>query len=277
MHSPSVRADTLRPGCRTLAHRMHLIDHRTMADWDWVIGVNAVQEALSAAPERVLEVQLADRRSARAQALVAEAERHSIALQDVRARDLDRRFPEQRHQGVAARVRPPPLRDEADLVALVGTRSDFTALVLDQVQDPRNFGACLRNAAAMGVDAVVFPRDRSAPLTPVARKAAAGAADRLCLVQVTNLARTLEQLKQAGVWLVGADGTADRDLWEVDLTGPLAIVVGSEGRGLRRLTADCCDFLARIPMAGGFESLNVSVAAGIFLAEMARQRSVTTR
>ena len=129
----------------------------------------------------------------------------------------------------------------------------------------------------MGVSAVVFPRDRSASLTPVARKAAAGAADRLRLVQVTNLARALGQLKDAGVWLVGADGSAEQPLWDVDLTGRIAIVVGSEGSGLRRLTADHCDFLARIPMAGGFESLNVSVAAGIFLAEMARQRTKVKR
>ncbi|MDX1570839.1 MAG: 23S rRNA (guanosine(2251)-2'-O)-methyltransferase RlmB [Xanthomonadales bacterium] len=248
-----------------------------MADWDWVIGINAVQEVLSAAPERVLEVQVADRRASRLETLLAEAGRHSISLQDVRARDLDRRFPDQRHQGVAARVRPAPLMDEADLVALVESTEDFTALVLDQIQDPRNFGACLRSAAAMGVSAVVFPRDRSASLTPVARKAAAGAADRLRLVQVTNLARALGQLKDAGVWLVGADGSAEQPLWDVDLTGRIAIVVGSEGSGLRRLTADHCDFLARIPMAGGFESLNVSVAAGIFLAEMARQRTKVKR
>ena len=145
-------------------------------------------------------------------------------------------------------------------------------LVLDGVTDPHNLGACLRSADAAGVAAVVAPRDRAAGLTPVVRKVAAGAAESVPFVAVVNLARTLRELKERGVWLVGTDDEAERTLYDVDMTGPTAIVMGSEGEGLRRLTREACDELVRIPMGGAVESLNVSVAAGVALFEAVRQR-----
>jgi len=149
-------------------------------------------------------------------------------------------------------------------------------LVLDQVEDPRNLGACLRTADAAGIDAVVVPKDRSASLTPAAAKAAAGAAETVPVVQVTNLARTLKWLQSAGVWVVGAAGEAPRTLFETKLAPPLAIVLGSEGQGLRRLTRETCDELFAIPMCGAVESLNVSVAAGVVLFEWLRQSPPTS-
>ena len=147
-------------------------------------------------------------------------------------------------------------------------------LVLDGVQDPHNLGACLRAADAAGVALVILPKDRSAPLTAVARRAASGAAEVLPILLVTNLARVLGQLKERGVWLAGTTDQADSDLYGTDLTGPLALVVGSEGQGMRRLTAELCDYRVRVPMAGTVSSLNVSVAAAVCLFEILRQRSL---
>ena len=152
------------------------------------------------------------------------------------------------------------------------TRAQLALLLLDGVTDPRNLGACVRSAAALGVDAVVIPKRRSAGLNPAALKAASGGMARVPLVQVTNLKRTVRQLQQANVWVVGLDGEADAVLNEVDMTGRIALIMGSEGEGMRRLTESACDYLARIPTGGS--SLNVSVAAGIALYEMARQRAV---
>jgi len=150
-------------------------------------------------------------------------------------------------------------------------------LILDGVQDPHNLGACLRSADAAGVHAVIAPKDRAAPLTDTVRKVACGAAEHLPFVTLTNLARTLKRLKQAGLWLVGTADDAEQSLYEVDLKGPLALVMGAEGKGLRRLTRESCDFLVHIPMAGSVECLNVSVAAGVCLFEAARQRKKDTQ
>jgi len=146
-------------------------------------------------------------------------------------------------------------------------------LILDGVQDPRNLGACLRTCDGAGVQAVIVPRDRAVALTETVRNVASGAAEHLPLVRVTNLARVLDQLKRRNIWLVGTADSASRSLYELDLRGPLAIVLGSEGKGLRRLTRERCDFVVSLPMAGSVSSLNVSVATGICLYEAARQRS----
>ncbi len=147
-------------------------------------------------------------------------------------------------------------------------------MVLDEITDPHNLGACLRSAGAAGVHAVIIPRDRSANLNATVRKVASGAAETVNLVVVTNLARCLQQLKERGIWLVGTDANAEKSLYEQELAGPLALVMGSEGRGLRRLTREKCDFLVSIPMAGAVSSLNVSVATGILLFEAIRQRHI---
>ena len=183
-----------------------------------------------------------------------------------------------RHQGVVAVLDTTAgaeaggMMSEADLSEHLSQVTLPLILILDGVTDPHNLGACLRSADAAGVTAVVFPRDKSADVNDVARKVASGAAETVPWVRVTNLARTIESLKQAGVWVIGTDGGAERTLYEQDLSGPCALVLGSEGAGMRRLTRDLCDFVVQLPMAGSVSSLNVSVAAGVCLFEAVRQR-----
>jgi 23S rRNA (guanosine2251-2'-O)-methyltransferase len=187
---------------------------------------------------------------------------------------LDRMTGGARHQGVVARYDTPVPLAESELPRLVDEAGNGALfLVLDGVTDPHNLGACLRSAEAAGVTAVVVPKDRAVGITPTVRRASAGAADRVPLVAATNLSRTLKSLKEAGVWFVGLVGDVDASIYSIDLKGPIAIVLGSEGEGMRRLTREACDFLAKIPMRGGVESLNVSVATGIALFEALRQRA----
>ncbi|WP_193214400.1 23S rRNA (guanosine(2251)-2'-O)-methyltransferase RlmB [Luteolibacter marinus] len=165
-----------------------------------------------------------------------------------------------------------PSLDEDDLMRIVGEQAEPFLLILDCVQDPHNLGAILRTADGAGVHAVVAPKDKSAGITETVRRVSVGAADHVPFVQVTNLARTMENLKKAGVWLVGTTDHTDKLLYELDLKGPLAIVLGAEEKGMRRLTEENCDFLAKLPMAGQVECLNVSVSAGVCLYEAVRQR-----
>ncbi len=170
------------------------------------------------------------------------------------------------------------IRGEDDLLELIaGLGADPFLLILDTVQDPHNLGACLRSADAAGVHAVVAPKDRSVGLTDTVRHVACGAAETVPFFAVTNLARTLRHLKDAGVWIVGTTHLTDRSIYDLKLTGPLALVVGSEGKGLRRLTMEQCDFLAKIPMTGTVECLNVSVATGVCLFEAVRQRLAASK
>jgi len=237
-------------------------------------GWHAVLALLRQAPERVLSIQIDRARKGPRRGQLLEAARSAgVRVEETTNDMLDRAAGHTHHQGVVARCRAAPERTEAELPAfLEGLSGPPFLLVLDGIQDPHNLGACLRSADAAGVQAVILPRDNSAPLTPVVRKVASGAAETVPLFRVTNLARVLEALKAAGVWLVGAAGEAEPDLYDVDLRGPLAVVLGAEGTGLRRLTRELCDHLVRIPMAGSVESLNVSVAAGICLFEAVRQR-----
>jgi 23S rRNA (guanosine2251-2'-O)-methyltransferase len=177
------------------------------------------------------------------------------------------------HQGAVAAMRPLKPWDERDLTQALDGLTDPLLLVLDGVTDPHNLGACLRTADAAGVHALVIPKDRAAAVDGVARKVAAGAAEFVPVATVTNLARTLGVLKEHGIWVVGTDGEAEKSLHHADLKRPLALVMGAEGEGMRRLTRDTCDFLVRIPMVGHMQSLNVSVAAGIALFEALRQRT----
>ena len=173
---------------------------------------------------------------------------------------------------------PITMKSENDLLEIIDQApADPFVLILDGLQDPHNLGACLRSADAAGVHAVVVPRDRAVGLTDSVRLAAAGAAERMPFIQVTNLARTMKALKEAGLWLVGTADETARSLYEADLTGPLAIVMGAEGKGLRRLTAERCDFLVRIPMHGAVSCLNVSVATGVCLFEAVRQRAAKSK
>jgi 23S rRNA (guanosine2251-2'-O)-methyltransferase len=199
------------------------------------------------------------------EAIVALAREHGIACQAVRRETLDGMAGGGAHQGVVARLAPAAPLDEDDLEALLDRlEGPPLLLVLDGVQDPHNVGACLRTADAAGVHAVIIPRDRAAGLTPAARKAAAGAAETVPLIRVVNLARCLRKLKDRGIWLAGAEANAP-SVFSVDLSGPLALVLGGEGAGLRRLTRETCDLLVSLPMKGSVASLNVSVAAGALL------------
>lgn len=239
-----------------------------------VHGINAVESVLAHDPERVLTLWVdAGRSDKRLSALIEQAKALGISVQATARKTLDRRVPDGHHQGVVADYRPPPPLGEGELLDLVENASSPLLLVLDGVTDPHNLGACMRTAAAAGALAVVAPRDRAASLTPAARKAASGGAEVIPFVAVTNLARTLASLKQLGVWAVGASsGAAEQDLYAQDLRGSMALVLGAEGAGLRRLTAEACDILVRIPISPAMESLNVSVAAGVCLFEALRQR-----
>lgn len=174
-----------------------------------------------------------------------------------------------RHSDPAARAL---LLDEGDLASVLEGKPAPLVLVLDCIQDPHNLGACLRTADAAGVDVVVLPKDKSAPITDTVRRVACGAAERVPIVRVTNLARAMEKLKELGVWLVGTADEATQSVYEIDLKGPIGLVMGAEGTGMRRLTGEHCDFLAKVPMFGKVECLNVSVATGVCLFEAVRQR-----
>jgi 23S rRNA (guanosine2251-2'-O)-methyltransferase len=239
-------------------------------------GIHAVSAVLKRSPERIegLAV-LRGRRDRRLEQLLEAARAQDIAVRELAREELDRLAPGV-HQGVVAEVRTATSLNEAFLFAelLPGLARPALLLVLDGVTDPHNLGACLRSADAFGVDAVIVPRDNSAPLNATARKVASGAAEVVPLVSVTNLARTLRALQEAGIWIVGAAGEAERSVAELDLAGAVALVMGAEGSGMRRLTREHCDHLAAIPMCGEVGSLNVSVATGVFLYEARRQRGL---
>lgn len=251
-----------------------------MSEAELVFGLHAVEAVLARAPDRVVELLLSrDRKDRRLTALRDRAESQGLRIRDASRDELARHAGEGVHQGVIARLRPRPPLSEDGLIRelLPALPGPALLLVLDGVTDPHNLGACLRSAEAFGAQALVVPRDNSAPLNATARKAASGAADVVPLVVVTNLARSLRALQEAGVWIVGAAGEVATPIDRVDLAGPVALVLGAEGAGLRRLTREHCDYLAAIPMAGSVGSLNVSVAAGIFLYEAARQRGSVRR
>ncbi|MCI1728875.1 MAG: 23S rRNA (guanosine(2251)-2'-O)-methyltransferase RlmB [Chiayiivirga sp.] len=241
---------------------------------EWVVGINAVASALENDAVNVREVLVEARaRNPRLQEIADAARAAGISVRAVPGDALEKLSSGNRHQGVAANYAASKHYDEHDLESLLeSSATPALLLILDGVQDPHNLGACLRSAAAAGATAVVIPKDKSAPVNATVRKTSAGAADRIPIVRVTNLARTLETLKQAGVWMVGLAGEATQSLYAVDLKGPIGIVMGSEGEGMRRLTREHCDYLAQIPMSGAVESLNVSVATGIALFEVRRQR-----
>tara|TARA_B100001059_G_scaffold133544_1_gene133760 strand:+ start:109 stop:867 length:759 start_codon:yes stop_codon:yes gene_type:complete len=247
---------------------------------DTAFGYHAVESLIRREPRRVaaLHVQ-ADRQDKRMQALCELSRNQGVSVLPCAKSELDAMVIG-RHQGVVAVLDPAVVAEaesmmsEADLTEHLSQVTLPLILILDGVTDPHNLGACLRSADAAGVTAVVFPKDKSADVNDVARKVASGAAETVPWVRVTNLARTIDSLKQVGVWVIGTDGDAERTLYEQDLSGPCALVLGSEGAGMRRLTRDLCDFVVKLPMAGSVSSLNVSVAAGVCLFEAVRQRDL---
>lgn len=244
-----------------------------MSQLEKVYGVHAVEALLRHHPKRVKQLWLATGRDdPRVAVLLELAAAARLAIGHKDRRELDEEA-EGVHQGVLAEVTPSQVWGENYLDELLDRASGAPLLlVLDGVTDPHNLGACLRTADAAGALAVIVPKDKSATLNATVRKVACGAAEVIPLVAVTNLARTLEKLQAKGVWLVGTAGEAQQMLYELDLTGPIALVMGAEGKGMRRLTREHCDYLAKLPMAGSVSSLNVSVAAGVCLFEVVRQR-----
>ena len=245
-----------------------------MKDEELVHGQHAVASVLASDPERILEIWLQRDRDNRLTRDVESRLGERVPLHRLPRRQLDALFPDARHQGVVVRARIRRGTDLDGLLAKLARDPEPLLVVLDGVQDPHNLGAVLRTADAAGARAVVIPRSRGVGLTASVRKVASGAAESLPLVQVANLARTLSRLGEAGVRRVGTDPSAATSLFDADLRGPLALVLGSEGQGLRALTARNCDLLVSLPMLGRVHSLNVSVSAGICLYEALRQRRV---
>lgn len=240
----------------------------------WIAGINAVSSALEHDIEHVREVLVeAGNKNARIVEIEDNARRREVSVRRVSHQALEGIAGGLRHQGVIARYEAAKPTEESELTGLIeAAGGKALLLVLDGVQDPHNLGACLRSAAAAAVTAVIIPKDKAAPINATVRKTSAGAADRLPVISVTNLARTLRAIKDAGVWVYGMDGEAPGLIYQTDFTGNVALVMGGEGEGMRRLTREHCDGLVKIPMPGEMESLNVSVATGIALFEAVRQR-----
>lgn len=236
-------------------------------------GIHAVKSLLDHAPERLIEVfVLKGREDKRLLPLLNDLQRLGVAVQQVNRQTLDNKAQGEVHQGIIARVTAAKELNEGDLDQLLEQKSQPLLLILDGVTDPHNLGACLRTADAAGVDAVIVPKDKSAQLTSIARKVACGAAETVPLIRVINLARTMRELQERNIWIVGTAGEATSSLYQADLKGAIALVMGAEGDGMRRLTREHCDQLVSIPMAGAVSSLNVSVATGVCLFEIVRQK-----
>ncbi|WOT04664.1 23S rRNA (guanosine(2251)-2'-O)-methyltransferase RlmB [Shewanella youngdeokensis] len=247
-----------------------------MKKQDMTFGLHAVEAVLKHSPERVIEMWvLQGRDDDRLTAIFEIAAQWGVSIQYASRKALDDKSAGGQHQGIVAKVKPAKVLNDNDLHAMLDSAEATPfLLILDGVTDPHNLGACLRNADAAGVQGIIVPKDNSVGLTPVVSKVACGAAEIVPLYQVTNLARTMRSLQEKGIWIIGAAGEADCELYQASLTGPLAIAMGAEGKGLRRLTRESCDTLVSIPMAGSVSSLNVSVATGICLFEAVRQRLV---
>jgi 23S rRNA (guanosine2251-2'-O)-methyltransferase len=244
-----------------------------MAQTEWLYGIHALEAVLQNEPERIIELfVLKGRDDERLTNIITQATRFGASVQYCQRKTLDDKVAGEQHQGVVAKARPGKQYSEADLDKIIAANDSPFLLILDGVTDPHNIGACLRSADAAGVHAVIVPKDNSGPVSAIARKVACGAAETVPFIQVTNLARTLRELQQAGIWVVGTAGEAQLSLYECKLAGPLALVMGAEGKGMRRLTREHCDELIKLPMAGAVSSLNVSVATGVCLFEIVRQR-----
>jgi 23S rRNA (guanosine2251-2'-O)-methyltransferase len=242
-----------------------------------VFGIHAVNALMDSAPERFIEIWLLKgREDERLMSIINMARKLGISAQMVQRKVLDEKSEGEQHQGVIARVKQGKVFTENDLDDIINKANAQGIppflLILDGVTDPHNLGACLRNADASGVQAIIVPKDNAARITPTVRKVAVGAVESVPLVQVTNLSRTMKQLQELGVWIIGTAGETDTCLYDVKLSGPMALVMGAEGKGMRRLTRENCDQLVKLPMAGKVSSLNVSVATGVCLFEIVRQR-----
>ena len=243
----------------------------------YIYGLHAVKAVLEREPEMVSNIWLENsRRDDKAKLILQLAHDANVKPERVKREVLNKLVGENaNHQGVVALSKDTPAGNEKTLKQLLeGLDVPAFILILDGVQDPHNLGACLRTADAAGVHAVIAPKDKASGLTSVVRKVACGAAETIPFIQVTNLARTMRDLQQSGIWMVGTSLDTEQNIYQADLTGPLALVLGAEGKGLRRLTSENCDSLVKLPMLGSVQSLNVSVTAGVCLYEAVRQRSL---
>ena len=239
-----------------------------------IFGFHSVESVIKNDPVNILQLLVEKNRSdKRMMQLVNYAESQGISVEYLKKTDLEKQADSRKTQGIAIRYKAAAQLPSKSLEDIL-KKEDAFLLVLDGVTDPHNLGACLRSADAAGVDAVIVPKDRAAGITPTARKVACGAAETVPFFQVTNLARTLKQLKDNDVWIAGTAGEAENNIYDVRFSGKLALVMGAEEKGLRRLTRENCDQLIKLPMAGQVESLNVSVATGVCLFEIVRQRSL---
>lgn len=239
----------------------------------FIYGVHAVESMLERAPHRLRQVFVSnERHDLRLQILAAKIQSQGIAIQGVKRQFLESKTSGAVHQGLVAAIIPEQGHREQDLPAILDLSPTPLLLVFDGVTDPHNLGACWRSAGAAGVQAIIVPRDRAVRPNATVRKVACGATECVPLVMVTNLARTLRYLKERGIWVVGTSGLAPQTIYQSQLTGPLALVMGSEGQGMRRLTEEQCDTIVSLPTVGSMPTLNVSVATGICLFEAIRQR-----
>lgn len=240
---------------------------------EFIFGIHAINAVLEKDPARIIEAfVLKGRQDDRLMPVIEQLQMCGVSIQQMGRKTLDEKAKGANHQGIIAKVKPAKALNEHDLDQIIAKTKTPLFLILDGVTDPHNLGACLRNADAAGVAAVIVPKDKSAPLTGTVSKVACGAAETVPFVRVTNLARTMRAMQEQGVWIVGTAGEATHDVYDAKLTGSLAIVMGAEGDGMRRLTRETCDDLIKIPMAGSVSSLNVSVASGVCLFESVRQR-----
>jgi 23S rRNA (guanosine2251-2'-O)-methyltransferase len=241
-----------------------------------LFGLHSVQAAIDYSPSKIIKVWVdAQRVDKRLGSIIEDLAALGIEPEKTDRKKLDRLADGNNHQGIAMEIEMPSEQTESDLKTMVeNLTTTALLLVLDNVQDPHNFGACLRTADATGVQGVIITKDNATGITPTVCKVASGAAETVPVYQVTNLARTLRWLKGEGIWVMGAAGEAEQTVYQADLTVPMALVIGAEGVGLRRLTKENCDFLVKLPMQGQVESLNLSVATGVFLYEAVRQRLI---
>ena len=240
-----------------------------------IYGIHAVESAIRHQPENVLQVFVQQgRNDNRIKTIQDIAKNSGISIQSISNVKLKEKCPKARHQGVVAEIR---FNNSSDVsLEDVLNKESVLLLILDEVQDPHNIGACLRTADAVGVDAVIVSKNRSPALTPVIRNVASGAAETVPYIMVSNLARVLEKIKQENVWMVGTSGDSEHTIYQTSLNKRVALVMGSEGKGMRRLTRESCDELVSIPMQGSVESLNISVATAVCLYEIRRQQQVVS-
>lgn len=238
-----------------------------------IYGIHAVEAVLRNHPENVLQVFVQQgRNDNRIKTLLSIAKNSGVSVQDISNEKLKEKCPKSRHQGVVVEVRA----NSSDAVSLddLLEKEQLLLLVLDEVQDPHNIGACLRTADAAGVDAVIVSKNRSPALTPVMRNVASGAAETVPYIMVSNLAQALEKIKQHNVWIIGTSGDSEQTIYNAQASQRMALVMGSEGKGMRRLTREACDALVSIPMQGTVASLNISVATAVCLYEIRRQQNL---